>query len=645
MKLLNHNSFLIKIILFLFLISLPWLNGDFSDEIKPSLISQEDMTLYEVNPCKISLLEFLINDPKSIYQDHYHFRFNNYSPINCFGKISGATLLNNEFYISVGTNSFVNLFLQITIWSIVISFIKKDETLLIKRRYLSLLSSATSLFFIMLIKSESRYYEKSFYLFELENLKSNIILFLILGFSLFNLIEIVLSRTSKLINLFPFVYLLSGIISGLNFGIYNLIFFSIGLFSFLKNKKLIYFNLIYVIFGFFWFINSSGRYSFDPDKLRGFISTSYEPIVNVLYIIFFLLFCNGLIYFLSQNIQNINLISLTRNLLLSSGITLLLSIASANLPIINFFSYYIFGLGKYGVSIIDPFSYDTYGLKVAWRGLFPSAETIGEFYALVIIFSLFVWYKMKYRLQTSEVVLLIFSLFGLYFSNNRAAFFTLLFSFIVLTKNILLKNKKLFFMIIIFSLFFFIFIIGLENFSYPYSFTSNYIIELSNSFSNNANLSSSLQYLNFQYSEQSIVYYLFTIFGVASFFLNRSQLWAYYIAKYNPSFEEFLFGTGPINFAKNYGEIKITTNSLLLPHSSFLSYLLFFGCIGLGLLFIFLIKKFYISKNKINDLGFVILFFLLANLVKSDSLLYINSFIFYFLLIFLIFNSRELSQE
>ena len=603
------------------------------------------MSLYEVNPCKVSLVEFLINDPKAIYQDHYHFRFNNYSSINCFGKISGATLLNNEFYVSVGTNSLVNLFLQLTIWSIVFSFIQKDKESFIKRNYLFLISLVTSLFFLIMIKNEFRFYEKNIYLFDLNNLEFNIFLFLILGLCYFNLFEVVTSRASKLVNLFPFLYLLSGIVSGFNFGIYNLIFFSFGLVGLFKNNKLLPINFLYLIFGIFWFVNSSGRYSFDPDKLRGFTSTSYESDVNILYTVFFICFFNGLIYFLSKNIQSLNLIIFTRNLLLSGGIILILGIISANFPIFNFFSYYLFGLGKYAVSIENPFSYDIYGLKVAWRGLFPSAETIGELYSLVLIFSFFILQKTKLKLKTFEKVLIIFSILGLYFSNNRAAFFILLFSFIVLSKNKLAKNKKLLFGVVTLSLILIISIVGLQNFSYPYSFTSSYIIELSNSVSEEENISSSLKYLNILSKEKSIIYYLFSIFGVMSFFLNRSQLWAYFIAKYNPSFEEFLFGTGPINLAKNYGDIKLNTNSLLLPHSSLLSYLLFFGFVGLGFLLAYCLRKLYISRKKINHFGFIILLFLFANLIKSDSLLYINSFVFYFLLIFIIMNSRKLSIE
>ena len=59
-----------------------------------------------------------------IYQDHYKINFNNYSSIRCFGKITGIDQIGYEFNISIGTNTVVNLFLQSTIWLLLISTIK-----------------------------------------------------------------------------------------------------------------------------------------------------------------------------------------------------------------------------------------------------------------------------------------------------------------------------------------------------------------------------------------------------------------------------------------------------------------------------------------------------------------------------------------
>ena len=123
----RNNFSYIKAILLLVLLISPWLNADYFDNVYPEAPKQEDMSFYEVNPCKISLIEFIKEVPIAAYQDHFHFRYNNYSSISCFGKISGATLLNNEFYISVGTNSFVNIILQTFFWLTLFSLLKKDR--------------------------------------------------------------------------------------------------------------------------------------------------------------------------------------------------------------------------------------------------------------------------------------------------------------------------------------------------------------------------------------------------------------------------------------------------------------------------------------------------------------------------------------
>ena len=94
---------------------------------------------------------------------------------------------------------------------------------------------------------------------------------------------------------------------------------------------------------------------------------------------------------------------------------------------------------------------------------------------------------------------------------------------------------------------------------------------------------------------------------------------------------EALFGSGPQQFNEYlYGE-KIyldvpdyKMNSLYLPHSSLLDFMIFFGTIGTGIILTYVFYKLYKSKNKL----FVYLTgYLLINLLKSDSILYLNSFI------------------
>ena len=79
-----------------------------------------------------------------------------------------------------------------------------------------------------------------------------------------------------------------------------------------------------------------------------------------------------------------------------------------------------------------------------------------------------------------------------------------------------------------------------------------------------------------------------------------------------------------------------------MPHSSVLSYLLFFGLIGVTLLFIFLIFKIYKNKNIFNKEKYFLVFFIVFNLIKSDSLNYLSSFVLYSFIIFTVFNVRDL---
>ena len=62
-------------------------------------------------------------------------------------------------------------------------------------------------------------------------------------------------------------------------------------------------------------------------------------------------------------------------------------------------------------------------------------------------------------------------------------------------------------------------------------------------------------------------------------------MWGLFVARYNPTFNELLFGTGPLNFGQLYGEVPVNSpDSLLLPHSSVLSYSVFIGLIPMLLL-------------------------------------------------------------
>ena len=110
-KLRNRYLIAIKVVFLLFIIIIPWSISDYGDNVRPEKITS-DLRFYERNTCSISINEFLISNPNVIYQDHYKIRFNNYSSIKCFGQITGVDQINHVFYISVGSNVLVGLFIQ-----------------------------------------------------------------------------------------------------------------------------------------------------------------------------------------------------------------------------------------------------------------------------------------------------------------------------------------------------------------------------------------------------------------------------------------------------------------------------------------------------------------------------------------------------
>ena len=119
-KYINFKSFILLIIFIV-----PWLLFGTNDLQVEKITS--DLRFYEINTCSISLFEFLFENPNVIYQDHYKLRFNNYSSIKCFGTLTGVDQIGHIFYISIGTNSFINMFLQTIFMCTVLSLFNNKE--------------------------------------------------------------------------------------------------------------------------------------------------------------------------------------------------------------------------------------------------------------------------------------------------------------------------------------------------------------------------------------------------------------------------------------------------------------------------------------------------------------------------------------
>lgn len=630
-----------KIIFLLLLIILPWFNSNFSDAIEPELPRQEDLTYYEINPCKVSLGEFVISNFTTTYQDHYYFKFQDYSSIKCFGKIAGVSLVNDTFIISVGTNNFINIVLQTFFWLTLLSFVKRSD-LNVPARKLShyLLIGLSSYFLTFAIYAEKRFYEKKFYYFDLAEQINYIYLFILL-FSLLKLsLDIVLPRESVLINSFPFMYLFMGVFGGFNYTLYYFIFIFYGIYSYTHGLTNKYFSRIYLLFGIFWVSNASGRYYLEPSKLRGFTSSIYDFNAVVSWTIGIYLLINGLLYFIRSNQKFLNILKVTNSLSLTSILITVLGLLGSNFPLINFFNYFYTGQQKFGVRITNPLIVNEWNEKVSWRGFYTSAESIGEFYGLAIIFILFVFFENR-TLSRLSIFGLISSSLGLYFSNNRTVFILLLLILVILLAKQLQLGKRT--KVVMFSLsgLFIAGIIGFQNLSLPYSYTSNIIFNEALNYRYDSITSSFLNFMIIN-SEQDLSFSkIYGFIGFVAYFLNRSELWGIFSTRYNPSDLEVFVGSGPMNFGQLYGEILIgETRSFLLPHSSILSLLIFVGITGLLIIATFIMLKLFKNRYILDYRSYLILIYLSLNLLKNDTINYFSSFSFYLFLIYIFLNTK-----
>jgi hypothetical protein len=645
---LKSNFLYIKILFLILLVTIPWLNADYSDEISPAVPSQEDMSFYEINPCKVSLLEFIRKVPTSIYQDHYHFRYNNYSSISCFGKISGATVLNNEFYISVGTNSFVNIVIQTLFWITILSFIKKDFRFKIDKNK-AIAVCATSGLFTFSIISETRFYEQNFYFFDFQRNIHVILLTFFIFISTLHVLRVVEPRIHRIINYLPYIFIIGGVYSGFNISIYLFILIFFGFIFLLSNqhKKSLIYVLIFAPVLFFWSTNAVVRYSFKTDKLRGFINSSYDFNSNLAWSAIFLLTLIGIFFIYKNTLDYVDFEKIYSSFNLSIILLLLLGLLGSNFPLINFINYYYFGQQKYGITLNNPFASDVYDQKIAWRGVFSSSEFAGEIFAMFLVFTIYICFS-KYNFKKFYYVGITGAIFGLYFSNNRASLTLLIFIGLILYLKQFsdLKSKK--YIVGASMTLFLIFIawlVGFNNFTYSLEFMQNYTFGKAQGYDVNGNTSSLFQFISDSKQTNSISSFVFGVIGVLSFFLNRALMWGLFIVRYNPNFLELILGTGPMSFGKYFGEIKVEgINSLLLPHSSIFSYLIFIGLLGLLSIFGLIIISIKKNKENLSIFSYLLFIYILFNIIKSDSLLYIHAVIFYFHLVFIFIkkNNSEL---
>ena len=629
-----NQKLIFKFVFLIIIILLPWFIMGITSDIKPEKITS-DLRFYEINTCEISIIKFLIENPNVIYQDHYKVKFNDYSLMKCFGLITGIDQINDEFYISVGTNTFLNLVYLTLIWGFLISLFKKSNEYFFNLKFLlSLLSSALLLTWTVYI--EERFYVKNVYFFDFESMQYFIQLFILILFICIVSSYFLTTRLKTFIIFLPFLYLLIGVISGTNFNFFITGFVVLGIYRFLKNDKFWISKYYYFFLLFLWTNNAYFKnFYVDPDKIRGFTSSLFSGSSVLAYGLLLGFIINGSLY-IFEHIEKFDVATYLKNILSCSVLILFLGYLGSSMPVVNFLNYYYFGLNKYGINRSNLFGVNEWGERLAWRGQFPSAETIGEFFGLGLLLYLILYLKNQIIFKKIDLLLIGISFIGLFVSNNRAALLSIFICLFIFLYKEKVKLKSINYVMVGIIFVTFVILVGLNNFSYSIDFLKDSLVNQGVFYSSGETLSSSLNYLVEARDSNKIIYGLIGFISIVGFFVNRSELWGIFISRYDPEFQELIFGSGVNNFGQLYGEIYINpTYSFLLPHSSILSYLLFVGILNLSIVLIYLITNIYTRLKNGPDIFVYLAIYVFLNLLKSDSLLYFSSFmnylfIFYF---------------
>lgn len=660
--------------------------GFFNISEIPSIeINSENATFYQENPCTFSIFEMLRNDTGS-----YRIIINNFpnSEIECFGKsiwyeYNPAKLIENgwdeyeseNIKIWIGSNLNFDLVIQSLFWLIIFSLIPRNESKTFDKKFL--ISLLASLLFYLHLIGEKEYYKNINREFDLSFLSKhydgslyyeNYFLYLYLvGFLLVSYLSILIlqSRFNNILNYLPFVFLIYGTYTSLNINFYVFVFCILGIKALLEKKVNINFSIFYFLFSTIWLFNLDNEsINFDVDKIRGFINSSQTYESLIFWTLAFYLVVVGFTYLFNETKQNFNPLIFRQNLIISSALIFIVSYLSAMNKFINYISFYVLGLNKFGIRTLEAIEGNT------WRGIAPSAEGMGEFFGFVLLFTTIYSFDYKIKLKKIEIIFLPIVIFGLYKTNNFAAIISLIliiFIYFAIKRIGLKKSIILFFLIgtLTSSLIYFSFLRdyqyssssilfeGLRATSSEFQENKNqygltqaqqsnykYILDLPQE---ESNLSTSLRYLIERYTlggDIKNIPHVVSIFNITGYLINRAEKWGIFLAKYNPTLTEFLFGYGPQQFTQYYfGHGTNYNYGLFLPHSSLFNYLIFFGMFGiLYLLSLIYSIKDFLFNSKISK---YFILFLILNYLKSDSLLYVPNF----LLLLLIFNYYKIEKN
>ena len=663
-----------KIIFFIGLVVFMLLPWNFSsNDVNVIELNQDNIGYYQENPCEISFFDLNSNIGKDIIVE-YHTDIS--KSVECFGKVSWIGNKQNIAKVYIATNFSIDILYQSLFWLALIFLIPKSKI----QKYS--INNKSILLIILLVyihlKGEGTYYKIFSREFDFDIIskefngdfyyKNYFLYALIISLVLIMLLlqELIKTRYFNLINYFPFLFLAIGSFNSFNLNFFVLVFSLLGINSLFENKinyKLYY---LYLFFISAWFYNLNSQYTFfDIDKLKGFINSSESNISLLFWSLIFPLSILGIVNLVKNSRDNLNVGLLRLNFLISGSLIVVLGVISAINNVANFFSYYFFGLNKFGMRTLESV------VGNSWRGITPSAEGIGEFFGFVILFTILTFFSQKKMLTTVEVILLVINLYGLYRSNNFAAFtalVVLLSIFLIESKDLNRKVKNFIYLFSFIGLTFFYFsFINIYNYEdlsksmlskaviasdIPIEFAKNEVGDTAVEKSNFAiflqipkedrNFSTSLNFLLEKYnnSGSNNVPNLISLVSIVSVIINRSEKWGIFIAKYNPDIGEFLFGYGPQQLS-SYHNNHITNfnDGLVIPHSSLLNYQIFFGIIGVSFVLTFVIYVFL--KNKNHLFKNYLLIYLVLNALKSDALLYFQNLVLLIIILFAQFNDEQ----
>ncbi len=658
-------------------------------DIKSAELRPENMQYYQENKCSFSLFDILENSNSEV---NFEIYTEPSGSIECFGKHTWMQYIPEQLIengwdeykpavikVWIGSNINIDLILQSIFWLLFISLIPKSGN---KKPYINRLSYFfTLLLFYLHLVGEKTYYKSITREYDIDLISREFngdlyyenyflyLYFLTILLILFTFSSLLNNRFENLLNYFPFIFLFYGTYNSLNINFYLIIFSFLGINSLLNkniNKKFI---SIYFMFSILWILNlQSENLLFDVDKLRGFTNSTKNLNSLIFWIILFYFLTTGIYYLFKETYKSLNLDLIIKNFLISGSLIFLIGSISSTFKLFNFVSYYFLGLNKFGMRSIESIEGNT------WRGIASSAEGMGEYFAFVILLYFLLFFRKIITFSTLDFILLIINLLGLIRTNNFAAissmtFLLILFYILNNTKN----SKK----ILIYFILLCVLISGFGVYMYDefsFQYLSNSVIyegiqasEMNYEFKKNqygqsdkklgnyslilnlpedsTNMSSSLRFMVENYTNSYNIPYLPSInssFNTAAYFINRSEKWGIFLAKYNPNLQEFLFGYGPQQLTHYYFDHYTKYNyGLFLPHSSLFNYLIFFGVIGL---FIMFLSIFIVFKNKYKSVYFFLILFLLLNFLKSDALLYIPNYILLLIVCFMgKYPSKELS--